>query len=80
MTLAKQASVLPTNKLAFGSAITAIVGTQLSPMVAELWPGIAPPLFAGPAFTDILATLTALLAGVVIGWFIPDRAQIVEGG
>ncbi len=75
MATAKQTSILPTNKLAIGSAITAIVGTQLSPAVAEVWPGIAPALLAGPAFTDIIAAVVALMAGIAVGWFIPDRAQ-----
>ena len=38
MALAKQKSALPTNKLMVGSAFTAIVGTQFSPAVAEVWP------------------------------------------
>jgi hypothetical protein len=75
MALAKQKSSLPTNKLMVGSAFTAIVGTQFSPAVAEVWPQIVWPVLAGPAVTDIVAGLAALGAGLVVGWFVPDRAQ-----
>jgi hypothetical protein len=76
MPLVKQPSALPTNKLAVGSAVTAIVGTQLSPAVAEVWPQIAPALLAGPAMTEIVSAVAALLAGLAVGWFIPDRANV----
>ena len=75
MALAKQKSALPTNKLMVGSAFTAIVGTQFSPAVAEVWPQIVPAVLGGPAVTEIVAGLAALGAGLVVGWFVPDRAQ-----
>ena len=75
MALAKQPSAMPTNKLAVGSAVTAIVGTQLSPAVAEVWPQIAPAILSGPAMTEIISAVAALLAGLAVGWFVPDRAQ-----
>ena len=74
--MARQTSVMPTNKLAVGSAVTAIVGTQLSPAVAEVWPQIAPAILAGPAFTEIISALAALIAGLVVGWFVPDRSNV----
>ena len=74
--MAKQPSALPTNKLAVGSAVTAIVGTQLSPAVAEVWPQVVWPILAGPAVTDIVSASAALAAGLVVGWFVPDRANV----
>ena len=73
--MARQASVMPTNKLAVGSAVTAIVGTQLSPAVAEVWPQVAPAMLAGPSVTEMISAVVALLAGLAVGWFVPDRAQ-----
>lgn len=73
--MARQTSALPTNKLAAGATVTAIVGTQLSPAVAEVWPQIAPAMLAGPAMTQLVAGVVALLAGVAVGWFVPDRPQ-----
>lgn len=76
MAKAKQTSLMPTNKLAFGSAVTAIVGTQFSPAVAEVWPQIVPAVLAGPAVTEIISALAALFAGLAVGWFIPDRPNV----
>jgi len=78
MPTARQASAMPTNKLAVGSAVTAIVGTQLSPAVAEVWPQIAPALLAGPSVTEIISAVAALVAGLVVGWFIPDAPNVVK--
>ena len=83
MALAKQKSVMPTNKLAVGSAVTAIVGTQLSPAVAEVWPQIAPAMLSGPAFTEMISAIVALLAGLAVGWFVPDAPNVApptDGG
>jgi hypothetical protein len=78
MATAKQKSALPTNKLAVGSAVTAIVGTQLSPAVAEVWPQLVWPVLAGPAMTDIISAVSALIAGLVVGWFVPDAPNEVR--
>ena len=75
MTMAKQASSMPTNKLAVGSVVATIVSTQLSPAIVELWPQVAPALLAGPAVAEIVSTLAALAAALLVGWFVPDRAQ-----
>jgi hypothetical protein len=75
MTMARQKTSMPTNKLAVGSSIAALVGTQASPLVAEIWPQIAPAMLSGPAVTETVAALMALLAGILAGWFVPDRAQ-----
>jgi hypothetical protein len=74
MALKKQPDALPTNKLTVGASVAAIVGTQASPLVAEVWPQIAPAVLSGPAATETIAALFALLAGLVVGWFVPDRA------
>jgi uncharacterized protein YjeT (DUF2065 family) len=73
--MARQTSALPTNKLAAGATVTAIVGTQLSPAVAEVWPQIAPAMLSGPAMTQLVAGVVALVAGLAVGWFVPDRPQ-----
>jgi hypothetical protein len=74
MAYAKQPSAMPTNKLMVGSTVATIVGTQLSPALAEVWPQVAPALLAGPSFTDLIAAIVTLLAGLAAGWIVPDRA------
>jgi hypothetical protein len=76
MALVKQPSKLPTNKLAAGAVVSSIVGTQAGPLVQEIWPQLAPAVLAGPVMTDTLAMLIALLSGVVVGWFVPDQANV----
>lgn len=73
MALAKQRTFTPTNKLAVGTTVSAIVGTQAAPLVQEIWPQLAPAIVAGPVMTETLAMLMALLSGVIVGWFVPDR-------
>jgi hypothetical protein len=72
MKTAVQKSALPTRKLAVGSSVAAIVGTQLSPAVAEVWPQVVPGVLAGPAVTEIVAALMALIAALVVGYWVPD--------
>ena len=72
MEKAVQRSSWPTRKLAFGSGVTAIVGTQLSPAVAEVWPQLVPAAFSGPAVTEVIAALAALTAGLFVGYWVPD--------
>jgi hypothetical protein len=78
MPLAKQPSALPTNKLAVGSTVTAIVGTQLAPALEEIWPALAPAILAGPAVTQLVAALAAMLAGMFVAWWVPDRPNEVS--
>jgi hypothetical protein len=75
MKLATQATSFPTNKLTVGASVAALVGTQASPLVAEIWPTLAPAILAGPAATEFVSALVALLAALFVGWFVPDRAQ-----
>ena len=65
--MARQPDALPTNKL----AVAALIG----PAVTEAWPGIMAdfyPALSGPAS----ALLAGALASLVIGWFVPDRANV----
>lgn len=78
MALAKQAGYRPTNKLAVGSAMAAIVGTQTAPLVLEVWPQVAPAILAGEIATQTVSMLVALLAGVVVGWFVPDQPNVPQ--
>lgn len=78
MALVKQKTAMPTNKLMVGSAVSTIVGTQLSPALAEVWPQIAPSILAGPSFTDLVAAMATLMAGLAAGWLVPDRAGATE--
>lgn len=72
MKKAVQKSSWPTRKLAFGSGVTALVGTQLSPAVAEVWPQLVPVFLSGPAVTEIVAGMAALVAGLFVGYWVPD--------
>lgn len=74
--MARQISALPTNKLAVGATVAAIIGTQSGPLVTEIWPQIAPAVLSGPVMTDTLAMLVAMIGGVVVGWFVPDRPNV----
>ncbi len=74
MAYVKQPSAMPTNKLMVGTTVATIVGTQLSPAVAEVWPAIAPAVLSGPSVTDLIAAVVTLIAGLAAGWIVPDRA------
>jgi hypothetical protein len=74
MAYAKQPSAMPTNKLMVGTTVATIVGTQLSPAVAEVWPLMVPAVLAGPSVTDLVAAVVTLMAGLAAGWVVPDRA------
>lgn len=78
MALAKQVSRLPTNKLAVGTTVSAIVGTQAGPLVQEVWPQIAPAVLSGPVMTETMAMIVALLAGMIVGWFVPDATNVAR--
>lgn len=78
MATARQKNFAPTNKLAVGSAMAAIVGTQTAPLVLEVWPQIAPAILAGEIATQTVSMLVALLAGVVVGWFVPDQPNVPQ--
>lgn len=67
MTLASQPNALPTNKL----AIAALVG----PAVTELWPGIMADLWPALAGGPATAALAGAAAALIVGWFVPDRAN-----
>ncbi len=76
MATARQVGIRPTNKLAVGSAMAAIVGTQTAPLVLEVWPQVAPAILAGEIATQTVSMLVALLAGVIVGWFVPDMPNV----
>lgn len=76
MTTARQASNLPSNKLTIGASVAAIVGTQTGPLVEEIWPQLVPAVLAGPVATGTMAALLALLAGLAVGWFVPDAPNV----
>lgn len=70
----KQPDNLPTNKLAVGSSVAVLIYAQAEPVVAEVWPQIAPAVLSGPAATAFVAGGVAILASWAIGWWVPDRA------
>ncbi len=79
MRKARQKSSWPTRKLAFGSGAAAIIGTQVSPAIAEVWPQLVPGFLAGPAVTEIVAALVALVAGLAVGYPVADAPnEVVE--
>ena len=74
MPLERQPDILPTNKSTVAAALGAGVVLHAEPLIAELWPSIAPPLLAGPAATDAMSWLAGILAALAVAWFVPDRA------
>lgn len=67
MALARQRSAWPTNKLAVAAAI--------APAATEVWSAVMSanhPELSGPA----VSILVGALASLVVGWFIPDRANV----
>lgn len=67
MTLARQTSALPTNKL----GVAALVGPAASEVWSNLMTEIAPSL-AG----DSVCVLVGALAALLVGYFVPDRANV----
>lgn len=72
----RQPDMLPTNKATVSGGVAVLVATYAGPVVAEIWPQIAPALLAGPAITEFLTAATALLAGLFVAWWVPDRAGV----
>jgi hypothetical protein len=67
MALVKQPSALPTNKL----AVAALIG----PAATEAWGAVMAsvyPAVAGPE----MSLLVGAVATLIVGWFIPDRANV----
>ena len=69
MALVKQPSALPTNKLS--------VAVMIGPAATEAWGAVMatvyPPL-SGPE----MSVLVGALAALVVGWFVPDRANVSQ--
>lgn len=67
MALVRQPSALPTNKLS--------VAVMIGPAATEAWGAVMatvyPPI-AGPE----MSVLVGALAALVVGWFVPDRANV----
>ena len=74
MPLERQPDSLPTNKCTVAAALGAGVVLHAEPVIAELWPTIAPAALAGPAATDAMAWLVGILVALAVAWFVPDRA------
>lgn len=74
MPLEHQPDALPTNKSAVAAVFGAGFVLHAEPVIAELWPAIAPALLAGPAATAAMSWLAGILAALAVAWFIPDRA------
>jgi hypothetical protein len=76
MTFEKQPDNLPTNKAAVAGIIAPLIAINAEPVVAEIWPQIAPAMLSGPAVTTALAALCGALAGLAVAWWVPDRAGL----
>lgn len=74
MSLERQPDNLPTNKAATVAAIAPLVALYAEPVAREIWPQVAPAMLAGPAMTTAVAALIGALAGLVVAWWVPDRA------
>jgi len=73
--LANQPTALPTNKAMTMFAGFVLTTPQIAPVVAEVWPQIAPGFLSGPAATNALAAILAGVISLAVAWFIPDRAN-----
>lgn len=69
-----QPSAMPTNKLMVGSTATAVFAQYAGPVVAEIWPQVVPAVVGGPTTTEAVATLSSILAGIAVAWWVRDRA------
>lgn len=78
MTYEKQPDGLPTNKAAVVAALAPVVAIYVEPVVAEVWPQIAGGVLAGPAVTQMLAAILGAVAALVVAWWVPDRAGVIE--
>ena len=76
MTYEKQPDALPTNKATVVSVLAPVIALNLEPLVAEVWPHIAPALLSGPAATTAIAAIAGALAGLAAAWWVPDRAGV----
>lgn len=71
-----QVGSLPTNKSAVAASVGSLMVLYAEPVIAELWPQIAPALLAGPAFTSALAGLVGIFVALTVAWWVPDRAGV----
>ena len=76
MAFERQPDNLPTNKAATVAVLAPAGALYVAPIIAELWPQVAPALVAGPAVTEALAWLAGALAALAVAWFVPDRAGV----
>jgi hypothetical protein len=67
MARARQASMRPTNKLTIGSVFAGIFGTQIGPVVIEVWPAMVMAPWNGPVVTQTVSMTLAALVGIVVG-------------
>ena len=65
--MAKQASALPTNKL----AVAALIG----PATTEAWGAVMATIYPPVAGPEV-SLLVGALATLIVGWFVPDRANV----
>ena len=68
MNTVNQPSALPTNKL--------MVATAVGPVVTEVWAGVMAeilPALAGPE----MSLFAGMIATLVVGYFVPDRPNVV---
>lgn len=76
--LETQPDRLPTNKVLAMGLGTLTAAPFIGPAVAEVWPQIVPPAFSGPAMTDFVAALVAVIASMALAYFVPDRAGMAR--
>ncbi|MEY1555340.1 hypothetical protein AB3Y40_06860 [Yoonia sp. R2331] len=68
MKLVNQPSALPTNKLA--------VSVMIGPVVTELWPEVMMDVYPPLAGGDATAVFVGAIAALIVGYFVPDRANV----
>ncbi len=70
----RQANAFPTNKAMAAASVAGLLTGYAQPVVAEVWPQIAPIMLSGEAMTGLISGLIGAIASLIVAWWIPDRA------
>lgn len=74
--LVSQPSAMPTNKLMTGSIAASSIAVAFGPAASEVFTVYFPEFMAGGAAAMFVEILAGSLAGLAVGWFVKDRANV----